>query len=549
MQTGTCRPVTSLAVIVGLLVLAGGFSGVRFTAAQTQRDCPLPENATSSSFVLPVTAQQVDDGSASLRDFALAARERYRVLHETVATLEGSFQIQCFPRLLGSSWRSDGTYLVILSLDGRVFQHAANMALSGRLLRPAIFGAVLEALGVDPAAFTAFDTAVQALRESPPDGGMFTSGDASGYALVNERRLLPSIWLVGLDLGEEHLVPVEDEDLDYGSPEVTAEDVVDRESLAAFVEETWDYILRVTLTGSISALSKMRIALRDENGPWKHGDVYLYVLEPDSNVIVFHGAFPNRYELRPLVPLARDAVTGELVLPQILEAAESSPEGGFVTYHFDDPEDDTDSVQIPKVGHAREFVLRGPESPEEGTGPPLRYIIGSGFYLRPDGVFVQRLLSALEGGETSVMFAVTTPEDGDAVRGDMVPVSATQAPTDTVHFAYRPAGSGDAFTYAGAAQNRDGVASFPWDTLDLPDDDYELAALYTEDDGYTVVYDSIEVSVDNVPDGGGGGCAVALPLSGGGPLDPTLPAAGGAGAGLADTGAAAGGGAPALAVR
>ena len=520
MRTGTCRSRPSLAVIIGLLVLAGVFSHVRLTAAQTQRDCPLPDNATSSSVVLPVTAQQVEDGSASVRDFALAARERYWALHEGITTLEEALQIQCFTRLLGSSWRSDDTYLVFLSLNGRVFQHAANVALSGRLLRPAIFGAVLEALGVDPAAFTAIDTAVRALRAAPPDGGMFASGDASGYAVVNPRRSVPSIWLAGLDLREEHLVPVEDEDLDYGSPEVTAEDVVDRESLAAFVEETWDYILSVTMSGSLGALSKLGIALRDENGPWKHGDVYLYVLEPDSNVIVFHGAFANRYEL---VPLAGDAVTGELVLPQILEAAASSPEGGFVTYHFGDPEADTDSVHIPKVGHAREFVLRGPGSPEEGTGPQIRYIIGSGFYLRPGSVYVQRLMSALEAGQTSVMFAVTMPEDGDAVRGDMVPVSATQAPTDTVHFAYRPAGSGDAFTYAGAAQNRDGVASFPWDTLDLPDDDYELAALYTEDDGYTVVYDSIDVTVDNVPDGGSG-CAVALPLGGGGPLDPTLPA-------------------------
>ena len=39
-----------------------------------------------------------------------------------------------------------------------------------------------------------------------------------------------------------------------------------------------------------------------------------------------------------------------------------------------------------------------------------------------------------------------------------------------------------------------------------------------------VIYDSIEVSVDNV--GGGGGGCVAVPVlpGGGGPLDPTLPA-------------------------
>ena len=80
------------------------------------------------------------------------------------------------------------------------------------------------------------------------------------------------------------------------------------------------------------------------------------------------------------------------------------------------------------------------------------------------------------------------------------------------------------FTYLGAATNREALASFTWDTLDLPDEDYELAALYTEDDGYNVVYDTIEVSIDNFGDGGGGCVAVPVLPGGGGPLDPTLPA-------------------------
>ena len=51
--------------------------------------------------------------------------------------------------------------------------------------------------------------------------------------------------------------------------------------------------------------------------------------------------------------------------------------------------------------------------------------------------------------------------------------------------------------------------------------------MYTEDEGEenegeSVIYDSIKVSVDNV--GGGGGGCVALPVlpGGGGPVDPTL---------------------------
>ena len=138
-------------------------------------------------------------------------------------------------------------------------------------------------------------------------------------------------------------------------------------------------------------------------------------------------------------------------------------------------------------------------------------------------MFVQRLLEALADGQTSVLFGIATLEERDVVSGDAVAVSVMGAPTDTVHFAYRLAGlPEEPYTYAGAATNREAVASFTWNTLDLSDDDYELAALYTEDDGYSVIYDRIEVSVDNV---GGGGC-LAAPVfpGGGGPLDPTLPA-------------------------
>ena len=99
-----------------------------------------------------------------------------------------------------------------------------------------------------------------------------------------------------------------------------------------------------------------------------------------------------------------------------------------------------------------------------------------------------------------------------------VAVMVEGAPTDTVHFACRPAGAEDEpFTYAGAATNREAMASFAWDTLELPDDDYKLAALYTEDDGQRVIHDTIEVTFDNVDDGSnGGGCASVPVLPGGG---------------------------------
>ena len=201
----------------------------------------------------------------------------------------------------------------------------------------------------------------------------------------------PYTWIAGFDLDETHLVPVAEEEIDYGDPAVTASEVVDRATLKTFVAEAWDYFHPIWASGDPTAIAKLRIALREENGPWKDGSVYLYVLELTSNIVLFHGAFPDLFEFQPLVGIARDGVTGELILPQVLEAATSSPEGGFVEYFYDDPTDDTDRADIPKVGYARQFIAL--TALTEGSGEEthgIRIIVGSGFYgsapEEPEGV-------------------------------------------------------------------------------------------------------------------------------------------------------------------
>ena len=122
----------------------------------------------------------------------------------------------------------------------------------------------------------------------------------------------------------------------------------------------------------------------------------------------------------------------------------------------------------------------------------------------PEG-FVARLLRALEDGETSPMFEITTPMDADTVAGDAVTVSATGASTEAVHFAVRPADDAEAeFVYLGAAANR-GAARFAWNTSARMDEEsifmdggYELSALYTEDGAESVTFYDIALIVDNV---------------------------------------------------
>ena len=383
MKARTPLPLACKIPVAGLLVLSGLFFHARPASGQTQEACPLPPDVAPPADPR-VTAQQVEDGSASLMDFALVARDRLLSdsvkLRQGETTLEQVTHFGCLMRQEGSPWYSSSTYLVQLTPDSRVLIHGKDMALSGRLLKPSVYAAILQALGIDVADLLSGPAAAVAAFAAAAEGqgGPFEiPPDAAGYASVylSANFQVPIVLLAGFDLDETHLA---EEDIEYGDPAVTAEQVVDRETLKAFVTGAMEHFLASYQAGGVVAVSKVRTAFRDPDGPWRHGSVYLYILDRISNLILFHAAFPNRFELQPVVPTARDAVTGKFILPQVLEAAASSPEGGFVEYHFDDPDDDSDSADVPKVGYAREF--KGEIQRADGSTSPTHYVIGSGFY-------------------------------------------------------------------------------------------------------------------------------------------------------------------------
>ncbi len=386
MRTGTVLTPTAL-ILSGLLVLTGICSDGRNALAQTPLECLLPAGVTPPADP-PVTAQQVEDGSADLTDFALAARDYL------AGDLWGRMPQQraysrCLIRQEGSPWRSGSTYLVRLTPDGRVLVHAKDMSLSGRLLTPAIYGAILHALGIDPAALTDPAAGLAAFTAAAAgDGGPFNVPavpGASGYATVyfSADSQSPYVLLAGFDLRASHVVPISEEALDYGDPPITARDVVDRATLQAFVTAAGEYFVALLETGDLAAMSKARIVLRDPNGPWRHDPVYLALMGRANKQILFHGAFPDRFEQRR-GGISRDAVTGELIVEQLIAAAESGPAGGFWQYHFDNPADDTDSADIPKVGYARVFTAHLPRP--DGSAVPFDFIINSGFYLTAEAV-------------------------------------------------------------------------------------------------------------------------------------------------------------------
>ena len=489
----------SMALAVGLLLLAGiGFDG---RPALAQISCPLPDG------VMPlaapgVTAQQVEDGSASLSDFALAVRdvfvsESQGMATSNITTLKKLAYVGCLFRQEGGPWRSGSTYVVRLAPSNRVLIHAKDMALSGGQVNPVIYDAILRALGIDPAGLTSLAAARTAFADAfSRNGGEFNVPDipgVSGYAIgvLSGISGQPAVVLAGFDLDASHLAAEEIEHID---PPVTAAEVVDRATLKTFVTAAGEYFTGLLSSGDLTAVSKSRVILRDADGPWNHESVYVAIMDRASRIITLHGGFPDRFEFR-LGGIARDSATGELVVDQLVAAAESGPQGGFWEYYFDNPADDTDN-DVLKVGYAGVFTAHIPRP--NGTIVSIDYIVNSGFYPDiPEGI-AAHLRDGLDDGHMPLMFHINTPGDGDVVAGNAMTVSAAGAPTGEVHFSYRPAGDPAAgFLYLGAAPNQDGARLALDTSLILENGTYELAALFTTDEGDTVSFDAIEVTVNN----------------------------------------------------
>ena len=117
----------------------------------------------------------------------------------------------------------------------------------------------------------------------------------------------------------------------------TAIDVVDRESLRAFVERGANLV--ESRTDAASAYAFFDRTFRPE-GEWRRGQVYVFVVRADATV-VFHATNPElegRDESRVVDK------NGVRFVVKLIEAAQAG--GGFVEYH------------VPLEGHPREGELK-----------------------------------------------------------------------------------------------------------------------------------------------------------------------------------------------
>ena len=387
---GTITPVK---FIVGSGFYPEGVDAAEPTDPGQALACPAPDGLNVDTLRNPTITAQEATTPQGLRQFIVYYRDEAKKLED--ARMErDSVYTACIARDKEGPYYSDSVYTVSLTVDGGVLVHAKDMSLSARQLNPQIYAAILAGLGVstdnivnlgssDPAVAGSALGAVAAKLSEEPDGAFSFDGGqsgipaASGHAAVyNTSEALdspPIILIAGFDLTEAHLT---NEEIDHDTPSIEAKNVVDRDTLKKFVTAAVGYMRKVLETGDPRAQSRARLELRDPNGPWNHGSIYLYVYDKVTQQTVLHGGFPDRFEFRN-AGISRDVVTGELVWDLVTEAAARSPEGGFLSYHFDNPNDNSDDV-VPKVGYARELEVSVTQS--DGRTFAYEFILGSGFY-------------------------------------------------------------------------------------------------------------------------------------------------------------------------
>ena len=131
-------------------------------------------------------------------------------------------------------------------------------------------------------------------------------------------------------------------------------------------------------------------------------------------------------------------VTGEFVLQQVIAAAKSDPEGGFLEYYWDDPTDDTDRADIPKVGYAREFTSQIQRT--DGSVVPVNLIVGSGFYgaapaavAGDDKAVVESILPQVMRAMTASTVDAVSGRIGQATSGTSSSVALSLGGASTLH--------------------------------------------------------------------------------------------------------------------
>lgn len=370
-----------------ILALVSAFSHVSPAAAHDDEPHGDSELATMASGVSDEQTLEnfVKHAAAHLRE-SRTFEEATRLLYE-FRNPEGD-------------WKSDSTFLVLLTSGGGVYIHANN-----RNLEDQDWSDLADASGKNVGEmFLGQEGGFVEYRDSEGTPKRSYSFPFSAPSVPLSSPLAPEKQKFVLIGGFDYEPPVVSDKASYEqladlynlrqfSPTVDARDVDNREDLKQFVEEAILFFTRALVAGGSGNIVAggdnadndidvvlLRRIFRLEGGPWKEGSTYIYIMENKGNV-VFNGANRNLEQTNILEGAADD--------PELLAALQGLIDvgkqgGGFVEYDWDDPNVVGDEPEgggpgggSPKLGYAKAVQIN---KDDEGA-EPIHYIFGSGIYL------------------------------------------------------------------------------------------------------------------------------------------------------------------------
>ena len=312
---------------------------------------------TSAAAGAHTTAAQVRDDE-TLKAFVEAAKvhlEAITDLSEISRFREEKLRTQ-------GDWKSGPMFIIIFFKSGEPIFHGNDRAAENKNL-----------LGVEDDRGT---RVVEELLKAAAQGGGFVKyhdGEPkTAYAVEYISGFTATRFVVvgGYSQDVSH-VPTRIADLP--KPAVTASQVVDRETLIAFVEEAAKLYRKAMMSEGYGGLPELENAFRLEGGDWKSGSIYLWVVS-GGGVTLFHGTEPWR-EGKPTDMMRTDSKGVEIAKELIGGARREGRK--FLRYHYDNPAIEGDEeTGSPKLGYAVSVPLPNTEQ---------KAVIGSGIYLDTDG--------------------------------------------------------------------------------------------------------------------------------------------------------------------
>ncbi|MCY3770649.1 MAG: cache domain-containing protein [Gemmatimonadetes bacterium] len=232
----------------------------------------------------PITANEVVDRE-TLKTFVESAKAHIEMIFAEDSALAPFLDST---RMEGD-WKHENVFLMLLSLDGTVLFHADDESAAGKNLfnlrdgrGDEVVRALIEAGLMDGGHVEYHWDDPDDDEDDPVKVAYATSFFGKTY---NNRVVLAGGFYQDVSCV---VPPMVDASL-IAEPEVTAADVMDRESLKAFVIGAARGYAAALREHGTPRYNDILDVFRIADGPWRHGAIYLFILNDDGYVI-FHGA-------------------------------------------------------------------------------------------------------------------------------------------------------------------------------------------------------------------------------------------------------------------